>query len=275
MNIDIQNMVKSANIVFITIDSLRYDVANKLFANGATPNFQKYFPEGWTKSHTSGSFTYAAHHAFFAGFLPTPADDPKTPRLFGAQFAGSETINSNTLVFDTPDIVSGFASLGFRTVCIGGVGFFNKQTALGSVLPALFQESYWQQEFGVTDPESTANQFAKAAALLEEKKEQQVFLFINISAVHQPNYFYLHTERQPDTLASHAAALQYVDRQFPLLIEALQQTGRDSFCILCSDHGTAYGEEGYHGHRLAHSSVWDVPMVSFMIPKNTEDNEVV
>ncbi len=38
-------------------------------------------------------------------------------------------------------------------------------------------------------------------------------------------------------------------------------------CILCSDHGTAYGEDGYHGHRLGHPVVWTVPYAEFLLPE--------
>lgn len=253
------------HILFITLDSLRYDVADRLFHEHKTPHFQQLFPDGWQQCSSPGSFTYAAHQAFFAGFLPTPVDNPKAPRLFAARFAGSETTGHHTLVFDTPDIVSGFAGKGFRTVCIGGVGFFNKQTALGSVLPSLFQESYWETGYGVTDANSTQNQFEKAVAVLQENSTQPLFLFINVSAIHQPNYFYLHNERTADTMESHAAALQYVDSQLPVLLQAITRQKKDIFCIVCADHGTAYGENGYYGHRVGHSSVWDVPFATTII----------
>ncbi len=90
-------------------------------------------------------------------------------------------------------------------------------------------------------------------------------MFINVSAIHQPNYYYLDGTND-DTLASHAAALQYVDSQIDILLQAFQKR-RDTFCIICSDHGTALGEDGYFGHRVAHSSVWDVPMATFILKK--------
>jgi hypothetical protein len=34
---------------------------------------------------------------------------------------------------------------------------------------------------------------------------------------------------------------------------------------VCSDHGTAYGEDGYRGHRLGHPVVWDVPYAEFLL----------
>jgi Sulfatase len=265
--IDMNEIVKSMNVLFMTLDSLRYDVAAASFRENKTPNFQQECPTGWQRCHSPGSFTYAAHHAFFAGFLPTPAAAAKAPRLFAARFTGSETTSSDTLTFDTPDIVSGFSALGFRTICIGGVGFFNQQTALGRVLPSLFEESYWTPSFGVTNPSSAHHQFLEAARLLAVA-DQPVFLFINVSAIHQPNYFYPSPAATgPDTITSHGAALHYVDSQFPLLFDAFRENDRDTFCILCSDHGTAYGEEGYYGHRLGHPSVWEVPMATFVLKK--------
>jgi membrane-anchored protein YejM (alkaline phosphatase superfamily) len=266
--VNMNEVVQRMHILFITLDSLRYDVAAELFSKGATPNFQHYCAGGWQQCHSPGNFTYAAHHAFFAGFLPTPASNPKAPRLFAARFAGSETTGPHTRVFETPDIISGFAAKGFKTVCIGGVGFFNKQTALGQVLPSFFQESYWQPSYGVTDPASTRNQFEKAVELVNAIQQEQLFMFINVSAIHQPNYFY-ETGAQTDTLQSHGAALQYVDGQLPLLLETFRQQDRDTFCIICSDHGTAYGEDNYYGHRVGHATVWDVPMATFVLKKAT------
>jgi len=263
---NMKEVVEQMNVLFVTLDSLRYDVAVALFNEGGTPNFQQHIPAGWQHCHSPGSFTYAAHHAFFAGFLPTPAANAKAPRLFAARFAGSETTGVHTQVFDTPDIVTGFAQQGFRTICIGGVGFFNKQTALGQVLPSLFQESYWTPAYGVTDKDSTRNQFEKAAQLVNTAGGEQLFLFINVSAIHQPNYFY-QPGAETDTLQSHGAALQYVDSQLPVLLNAFRQTNRDTFCIFCSDHGTAYGEDNYYGHRVGHATVWDVPMATFILKK--------
>lgn len=254
------------DIVLVTFDTLRYDVAVAEWAAGRTPNLAGVLPEdGWEERHTPGSFTYAAHQAFFAGFLPTPARPGRHSRLFAARFSGSETTSPQTAVFDTPDIVTGLRAAGYHTICIGGVGFFNGATPLGRVLPSLFEEAHWAEALGVTVPDSTQNQFRCAAEALA-RSPGPAFLFINLSALHQPNWFYMpeRTVEQGDDLASHAAALRYVDSQLPCLLEALRARGQ-SLCIFCSDHGTAYGEEGYTGHRLAHPSVWTVPYAEFYL----------
>jgi hypothetical protein len=265
--IDARLLVGTHNILFMTLDTLRYDVAVETLRAGRTPNLAARLPtSGWEARHTPGSFTYAAHHAFFAGFLPTPVAPGSYPRLFAARFAGSETTTEQTFVFDTPDIVTGFAAEGYHTICIGGVGFFNKQSPLSNVLPGLFAETHWAPELGVTHPDSTANQVRCALAALDRvARERRVFLFINVSALHQPNCIF-----QPgatsDTPETQAAALAYVDRQLPPLFNALQQRG-PTLVIICSDHGTAYGEDGYVGHRISHPVVWTVPYAELILPE--------
>jgi predicted AlkP superfamily pyrophosphatase or phosphodiesterase len=259
MSRDMNELCRSHNILLLVLDALRFDTARGEWSAGRTPNLGRLLPHGWEERHSPGSFTYAAHQAFFAGFLPTPAaPGANHMRLFGARFAGSETTGPRTKVFDAPDIITGFRNAGWRTICIGGVGFFNRQTPLSRVMPDLFQEAYWEARFGVTEPDSARHQFEFASELLREDSDQQVFVFINVSALHQPNYFYLNPEG-PDTLESHAAALRYVDAQLPILLRGLERQRRPAFCIVTSDHGTTYGENGWTGHRLAHPAVWTVP----------------
>ncbi|MBZ4415806.1 STM4013/SEN3800 family hydrolase [Myxococcus sp. RHSTA-1-4] len=263
---DMNAVVGTHDLLFLTLDTLRYDVAEELASQGRTPNLSALLPGGrWEKRHSPASFTYAAHHAFFAGFLPTPAAPGLYPRLFAMRFEGSETTSPDTCVLDAPDLVTGLAARGYHTVCIGGVGFFNKRNPLGNVLPGLFAESHWSRELGVTDPRSTEHQVALAVSRLDAlPREKRVFLFINVSALHQPNRHYLPGATQ-DSRASHAAALEYVDGQLPPLFDALRRRG-PAFCIVCSDHGTAYGEDGYTGHRLGHPVVWTVPYAEFALP---------
>ncbi|WP_173265871.1 STM4013/SEN3800 family hydrolase [Streptomyces pacificus] len=257
------------DLLLVTLDTLRFDVAQELAAAGRIPHLAGRLPGGrWERRHAPGSFTWASHQAIFAGFLPTPAGAGPHPRLFAARFAGSETTADGTFVYDTPDLVSGLAAAGYRTVCIGGVGFFNRQGPLGSVLPGLFQESHWEPAFGVASPTSFESQVDRAAEVVAAlPAEQRLFLFVNVSALHQPNWFHLPgaTREAGDSRESHAAALEYVDRHMGRLFAAAGSRRR-CFAIVCSDHGTAYGEDGYTGHRLGHEVVWTVPYGQFFLP---------
>lgn len=267
MTWDMNQLCRSHDVLLLVLDTLRFDVAKRELEAGRTPNLQRLLSRGWEERHSPGTFTYAAHHAFFAGFLPTPTrPNAEHTRLFAARFAGSETTGAGTKTFDAPDIVSGMRAENWRTICIGGVGFFNKQTPLSRVLPGLFEEAHWETKFGVTDRDSTRHQFEFASDLLAQS-ERPTFLFINVSALHQPNYFYLE-DTGPDTVESHAAALRYVDAQLPVLLRALTRKQRPTFCILTSDHGTTYGEDGWTGHRVAHPHVWTVPYGEAIVPNN-------
>src|SRR5262245_20340613 len=201
-SVNASRLVGTCDVLLVTLDTLRYDVAAGLHAAGRTPHLAAVLPAGgWERRHSPGNFTYAAHAAFFAGFLPTPARPGRHPRLFALRFAGSETTTDRTCVLDAPDLVTGLAGRGYHTVCIAGVGFFNKQGPLGSVLPGLFAESHWGPHLGVTDPRSTENQAALAEEILARvPRGRRVFLFVNVSALHQPNYFYL-DGRGEDSLA--------------------------------------------------------------------------
>lgn len=264
---DMHQIVGSHDVLFITLDTLRYDAAQRCFREGRLPVLARHLPaSGWALRHSPASFTYAAHHAFFAGFLPTPAAPGPHPRLFALAFAGSESINAHTYVFaDHPNIVRGFAALGYRTICIGGVGFFNLANPLGRVLPDMFDEAHWEPGLGVTAVDSTAAQVALANARLRcaSLQQRRCFTFLNVSALHQPNKHYL-PGTHADNLDSHCAALAYVDGALaPLFATAAARA--PTFVIVCSDHGTAYGEAGYHGHRLAHEVVMQVPYAHFLL----------
>jgi hypothetical protein len=265
--IDTPALIGSHDILLMTFDTLRYDVACAALEAGQTPHLGALLPGGaWEARHSPGSFTYAAHQAFFAGFLPTPTTPGRHPRLFATRFPGSMTTTGATCVFDAPDIVSGLAGHGYHTICIGGVGFFNKQTPLGRVLPGLFAESHWAPRLGVNHPRSTEHQVALAVARLAQlPPDRRVFLFVNLAALHPPNRIFL-PGAVHDSPASQQAALAYVDRHLPPLFAALRRRA-PLLAILCSDHGTAYGEDGYSGHRLAHPVVWTVPYAEVVLPQ--------
>jgi len=248
------------DMLLVTLDTLRYDVAVDCLDR--TPQLAAVLPGGaWERRHTPASFTYAAHQAFFAGFLPTPTTPGPHPRLFAATFPGSESTMDDTWVFDAPELVTGLAAAGYHTVCVGGVGFFNKLSPLGGVLPGLFAESHWSPSLGVTNPASFEAQLDVVCSLPVDTKR---FLFVNVSALHQPNRCYL-PGAEEDSLDSHAAALEYVDRHLPRLFRLATAGGRPCFAIVCSDHGTAYGEDGHTGHRVAHEAIWTVPYAEFIL----------
>jgi len=174
-------------------------------------------------------------------------------------------VREQTYVFDdVPNIVEGFARLGYRTICIGGVGFFSKTTELGRVLPGMFQDSYWSTDTSVNSPASTELQVDLAEKLIAETPEdQRIFMFVNVSATHEPHHMYL-PDAEDDSARTQAAALAYADQHVGRLFAILRRRG-PCLTILCADHGTAFGEDGYWGHGIPHPVVWTVPYAELVI----------
>src|SRR5436189_5884094 len=158
-----KRLIGNTDILFITLDTLRYDAAQEAWREGRLKTLAPYLGrQGWEQRHTPGNFTYAAHHAFFAGFLPTPPGPGPHPRLFAAEFAGSLSTSENTFVFQEATLPEALAARNYRTICIGGTGFFNQQNALARVLPGLFSEAHWSPELGVACRNSAENQVVQA-----------------------------------------------------------------------------------------------------------------
>lgn len=247
------------DILMITFDALRFDVADAAWREGRTPLLRQAIPQGWQRRHTPGSFTYAAHAALFAGFWPTPETPGPHARPFALQFPGSRSVGAETLCVGGDNLVAGLRGRGFQTVCIGGVGFFNPATPLGAVFPGYFERSYWRPEYSVTQLHSTRAQVRQACACVEESEaDRPLFLFVNISATHPPTHGYVPGARG-DSVATQMAALEYVDRRLPPLFASLKVRGRGGIAYLMSDHGTLFGDDGYTGHRVGHPLVWTVP----------------
>src|SRR5918994_3506840 len=108
---NVGQLVGTHDFLFVTLDTLRFDAAADCLAAGRTPNLARGLPpEGWERRHTPGNFTLAAHAAFFAGFLPTPARPGRHRRPFALAFDGSETIGDGTCVLAGANIVEGLAA---------------------------------------------------------------------------------------------------------------------------------------------------------------------
>lgn len=161
--------------------------------------------------------------------------------------------------------MEGLARDGYETWCVGGVSFFDKRSDLGKVFPGYFQKSFWNPSFGCLVKDSTKNQVDFLLRKITRKPcEKRIFLYLNVSAIHYPCYFYLENASH-DSLESHAAALRYVDGQLGRLFDGWKKRRGRTFVICCSDHGTCYGEDGCHFHGLNHPVVNTVPYKHFFL----------
>ena len=265
-SVDMNDIVGKCNILFLCLDSLRYDVAVAQQENGRIPVLAQF--GGWRKCHAPGNFTYPSHQAMFAGFFPVDTEirnmKQRETLFFSEDIGMGRKAPQGAYSFQGATFVQGLESVGYETYCIGGLSFFDKRTDIGKVMPAYFKHSFWNPSFGCKVKESAANQINYAVKVVNEVHQGQlIMMYINISALHYPVYFYLEGERK-DSVDSQGAALCYVDGELKKLFQAFQKKG-DTFVICCSDHGTCYGEDGCFYHGFNHPMVNTVPYKHFML----------
>lgn len=139
---DMNEIVGTHDLVMITLDTLRFDVADRCMRQGRLPHFEAWFSaQGWGRYHSPASFTYAAHHAFFSGFLPTPAKPGSHPRHFAAKFKGSATTVETTCVLARPrqTFVMAFGDHG---TAYGEDGFWGHRLAHDTVMHVPYAETF-------------------------------------------------------------------------------------------------------------------------------------
>lgn len=255
------------NVAIITLDSLRFDATQ--IAN--TPNIKNYFDrysneKNWVKVNSHGTYTLPAHMSILHnGRLP---GDPELNFPYDAGH-GSMSVFRNSLpwirnkpaVFTLPDsqnIVKGFSKVGYRTVGIGGVGWFNTEVPTSAFWKDFyFDEFYWNSSFHEEDINSFENQLNLTDQILNNHPaDQKLFMFLNISSTHAP---YRHNG---NSVEGQARCLEYVDQHIPRLLEKLP---KPCYVVMCADHGECFGEDGYHGHAFYHPKVMEIPMNIFVM----------
>ncbi len=263
---DMNRVVGNAHILFICLDALRYDVAVAQQENGGTPVLNRY--GAWRKCQAPGSFTYPSHQAMFAGFLPVDegtASMKERETLFFSEDTGmGRKAPRGAWTFRETTWIQGLEREGYDTYCIGGVSFFDKRTATGSVLPSYFMHSDWHPSFGCRVADAPEHQVDCAVRKLEDVAPGQLLMmYINFTALHYPTHYYVQGARR-DSVQSQGAALRAVDIQLGRLFHAFKLLG-PVFVICCSDHGTCFGEDGMWYHGIGHPLVYTVPYKHFLL----------
>lgn len=266
-SVDMGRVVGSRDILFICLDTLRYDAAVWEEREKTTPVLNRY--GSWEKRQAPGNFTYPSHHAMFAGFLPCRFDAKSLAdreMLFFPRHIGmGNQAPKGAFGFSGSTIMEGLEREGYDTWCVGGVSFFDRRSDLGKVFPGYFQKSYWNPSFACPVKESTTNQVDFILKKLSgADADRKIFLYLNVDAIHYPNYFYLDGARY-DSLDSHRAALRYVDGELGRLFDKWKELRGGGFVICCSDHGTCYGEDDCQFHGINHPVVNTVPYKHFYL----------
>lgn len=268
--VDMNKVVGRCHILFLCFDSLRYDVAVMEQETGGTPVLNQY--GNWEKRQTHGNFTYPAHQAMFAGFLPVSPEITKMKEretlFFSENIGFGRKAPLGAFSFQGANIMEGLRREGYRTCGIGGVHFFDNRSALGKVFPSYFSIFDFHPSFGPAAYDSARAQVDVLLKRLLKFPEEKIFYYVNFSAMHYPTWHYLSGSRR-DSIETQRAALRYVDGELSRLFHAFRERG-ETFVICLSDHGTCFGEDGIWYHGINHPNVLTVPYKHFFLSKEKQ-----
>jgi len=283
---------EDANVVFVTLDSCRYD---------STKNAHIPFLSGIGGiecAYTPGNYTVPAHHAFFAGHLPTafgsvrPYYSEASGQLWRIK-TGIREDSGAWAVLRGPNILDGYRHLGFHVLGVGGVTQFNE----GSQLRSYFGTDFLYRGPDL-DEEPCASRSKEWFSLLYRDEiisklagNERWFLFINCPETHFPYdtgegiaedklevlrtirpHFNLrescaHTNGPASAETLHrmqVAALEVVDQRISDLFAVLPRN-RPILIVVCGDHGEMFGEvfeaRERWGHIISAPEVLQVPLM--------------
>lgn len=297
------NNLKDTNVLFITLDSCRYDTAQK--AN--IPTIQSL--GSIKKAYTHATYTVPAHTAFFTGHLPAVFDQSQSKyysesagQLWRIK-TGKGRDREAGIVFSQQTVLEGYRQLGFTILGAGGVTQFTE----GSFLRNFFKKNEFtyfgrnldeeplqprdKQEFPLNNLETIVNCI---------KEKDKWFLFINCPETHYPYdignglndevkkyypklYKNLNLREADDPIGipvdvyeilhdMQIKALEYVDTRISKLLSMLPKN-KDILVIISGDHGENFGEvfngRQRWGHLLPTKEVLEVPLLINVIKSAT------
>lgn len=291
--------IRNHNVLFITVDSCRYDTAQNArldYLNSITK---------LRKAETSGTYTLPAHCSFFLGILPNITEG--TPNYIGdytqiwrSGLAKNRSKNVG-LYYREKNIIDYYLNNNYQVIGAGGVSFFsNKQ---GNYLPSLFPRFITFQKPVNTKSEANVprslEQFPlENIPLIAEAINGQdpYFIFINSVATHIPydhpnaeitnsykdlikkmyqidyrkSYnipedMHLSNEEILTIKKAQITSLEWVDSKIKELIKILPTNQLPTLLLVCGDHGEELGDNKRYGHGHAHETVTTVPLWCTMI----------
>lgn len=261
------------NLLFITFDSLRWDV----FMEADAPCLKALGT--WKKAYTQGTYTFPAHMSFFVGKLPQTLDDSpgydcvatrvdsdgRTRRNAPwVRIENPETRRKSAMDLKGRNLAEGFANQGYATFCTGAVNWFNPALPAGRCVTDAFEHVRFFGGPNHASHKSARLQLEWATERINTS-DRPYFLFINFGETHSN---FVHEgcawEYEPIDYGDPAgcrqrqrACLEYLDKT----LQPFLATIRDTDIILCSDHGEAMGEDDLWGHGFFHPTVMEVPFL--------------
>ena len=260
------------DVLFISLDSCRYDTFEAAYLAGTLPNLAGVAP--LHRAQAPSHFTYGSHAAFWMGFTPgvegcgDPLLNPKAGKLFRMAFSGHHSHDQQGFSLDGANVIDGFRRLGYRTIGSGAVDWFDPSTETGAVLGEPFERFYF-----AGNTWSLSNQLEwLTAELADGAQDQPVFVFLNVGETHVP---YWHEGADwpcrpspciafggdrcdaQESARRQRACLEWVDTQLASLLKRFLE----ATVLICADHGDCWGEDGLWEHGISHSATLTVPLL--------------
>lgn len=280
----------NCNVLFITIDSCRYDTTE--MAN--IPNLRSIGQI--LKAKSPATYTLPSHISFFVGYLPYvehfnpplyySSEIRQLWRLNTARIRNPKTVG---LLLNGETILEGYRKMGYKVIGGGGTGWFNSK-----ILQSMFDVFHYVGPFNhnnIWRPRKKSEFISTHVDKLvyEAETSDRWFLFLNCAETHAPydigdslsqelidfyNYAYLAWGNKPKKAKEidltieklkpvhqqQVKALEILDQRIGVLIDKLPKD-RPIITVICGDHGEGFGENFIWGHGATCEEVLSVPLV--------------
>lgn len=262
----------SENVLFVTLDSCRFDTFRRAARSGLIPSILSVAP--YYKAKAPSYFTYGSHASFWMGFTPgvestdAPCLNPKAGKVFKMAHAGLPGIDHNGYCLDGQNIIDGFRRRGFLTIGSGAVDWFDPNTETGAVLGHSFEQfKFSGNTWSLRDQLEWI-----LAQISSNNNSRPVFCFLNIGETHVP-YWHEGADwpRWPSPCipfgGKQCSAQESARRQLSCLawvdgvLKPLIDLFMDGTVLICADHGDCWGEDGLWEHGISHPATLNVPLL--------------
>jgi choline-sulfatase len=249
---------KDANIVFITIDTLRHDLGYAGNPRPLSPNIDKLAAKALVYDN---AYALASYTSKSLG-----------PLMIGRY--GSET-NRGWMHFNKypeSDIMvqERLSKAGIFTLSVQGHWYFKADTGLGRGFDVLDMSAAPARPQGEGDKTVNSEQLSDAAiALLKqpERSAQRFFLWVHYLDPHAEYVTHADFNFGSNGRAKYDAEVAFTDHHVGRVVDAIESAefSKRTLIVITSDHGEAFGEHGLirHGFELWEELI-HVPLVVYV-----------
>ena len=263
----------ATDVLFISLDSCRYDTFLAAYRQGELPHLSAIGP--LHRAQAPSYFTYGSHAAFWMGFTPgvegsaEPWLNPKAGKLFRMAFAGhAGQDGEQSFRLNGANIIDGFRNQGYCTIGSGAVDWFNTASETGSVLAQPFEHFHFA---GNTWRLGDQLRWIEER-LMQVPESQPQFVLLNVGETQGTDrHEGADWERWPspcvpfgsehcsanESARRQQACLTWVDQQLEPLLERFSA----GTVLICADHGDCWGEDGLWEHGISHPATLTVPLL--------------